>query len=340
VLRHLPPSIFSLVMATGIVSLACHLAGTSTAWQVSAWALFALNIIFYLSLWLCLALRCVFHLDAVRADLGSHARAPGFFTLVAATGVLGNQVVVLAGAWQIGLVLWLVAVALWMALTYTILPGLMESERKPSITHGLNGAWLLAVVATQAVSVLACVLGPHLDEAVHAPLLFVALCFWLVGGMLYIWLMSLIFYRVLFLPLAAADLTPPYWINMGAMAISTLAGLSLVRDAGLLPALTRMLPFLVGMSLLFWATATWWVPLLLALGAWRHVRQRYPLRYDPGYWAAVFPLGMYTVCSQHLVELLELPFLALVPAVFVWLALGAWALTFAGMLLSIVHPTR
>ena len=44
--------------------------------------------------------------------------------------------------------------------------------------------------------------------------------------MLYIWLIALIFYRIMFLPLTPADLTPPYWINMGAMAISTLGGVS------------------------------------------------------------------------------------------------------------------
>ena len=50
--------------------------------------------------------------------------------------------------------------------------------------------------------------------------------------MLYIWMIALIFYRFTFLPLTPGDLTPPYWINMGAMAISTLAGAALVAKAG------------------------------------------------------------------------------------------------------------
>ena len=32
--------------------------------------------------------------------------------------------------------------------------------------------------------------------------------------------------------------------------------------------------------------------MLLILGIWRHVIRRFPLRYDPLYWGAVFPLGM------------------------------------------------
>src|SRR5262249_31405690 len=156
--------------------------------------------------------------------LRSHARAPGFFTLVAAPCVLGNQCVLLFGGGVAGLALWAVGLAFWLVLTYAMVPGLMEGSAKPRLEDGLNGAWLLAVVGTQAVSVLACQLVPLLAAGAPDVPLFVALAFWLVGSMLYIWLIALIFHRILFLPLAPGDLTPPYWINMGAMAISTLAG--------------------------------------------------------------------------------------------------------------------
>ena len=46
--------------------------------------------------------------------------------------------------------------------------------------------------------------------------------------MLYIWIISLIFYRYTFFTMHPSDLAPPYWINMGAVAISTLAGSLLV----------------------------------------------------------------------------------------------------------------
>jgi hypothetical protein len=41
---------------------------------------------------------------------------------------------------------------------------------------------------------------------------------------------------------------------------------------------------------------------------------------------------MYTVCTQGLVGELGLTFLAVIPKVFVWVALAAWAATFAGLL--------
>ena len=53
--------------------------------------------------------------------------------------------------------------------------------------------------------------------------------------------------------------------------------------------LGELLPFLKGFTLFFWVGATWRLPLLLILGAWRHLVKRCPLTYDPQYWSMVFP---------------------------------------------------
>jgi tellurite resistance protein TehA-like permease len=158
--------------------------------------------------------------------------------------------------------------------------------------------------------------------------------------MLYVWIISLIFYRYTFFPLHPSDLMPPYWVNMGAMAISTLAGASLVAAAPGQPLLAALLPFVRGTTLLFWATATWWIPMLLILGAWRHVYRRYRLSYDPLYWGAVFPLGMYSVCTHRLSFALDAPFLRPVAAAFAWIALAAWCMAFAGLCASLAGAWR
>jgi len=325
--RGLPPNIFAMVMATGIVALAVNGAGAAPIGH----GLFWIGMAVYAVLWGLLSLRCMHFRDLVASDLCSHARAPGFFTLAAGTAVLGNCCVLLLGWVGGALGLLVIAVVLWAGLTYTVLPNLIEAEVKPPLEKALSGVWLLAVVATQSVSVLAGLLVRSFSETTAGRVLFAALCLWLVGVMLYLWLIALIFYRMTFLPMTPADLTPPYWINMGAMAISVLAGVTLAGNSQYFAALSELLPFVKGMTLLFWATATWWLPLLLALGAWRHIARRYPLRYEHGYWGAVFPLGMYSVCTQRLGREFGLEFLVPLGLVFAWIALAAWLTTAIGL---------
>ena len=58
--------------------------------------------------------------------------------------------------------------------------------------------------------------------------------------------------------------------------------------------------------MLAWATATFWFPLMVAIGVWRHIVDRVPLRYHPSYWALVFPLGMYGAATFRMRAAIEL----------------------------------
>lgn len=325
-LASLSPAYFGMVMATGIVSLAAHMLGLE--WLANG--MFALNVAMYATLWGLYLLRLHRHRHAFLYDLQDHLRGPGFFTAVAATSVLGAQVLLLGGQRNLAAVLWGVAVALWVLLTYTIFTILTIKEDKPPLDQGINGGWLLAVVATQSVSVLSALLATHIGQPWKLELNFLALSMWLWGGMLYIWMMSLIFYRYTFFRFQPGDLSPPYWINMGAMAISTLAGSLLVLNSPDAPFLISLLPFIKGFTVFYWATGTWWIPMLVVLGLWRHLYKRFPLQYDPLYWGAVFPLGMYAACTQELSLALKLRFLEPLPAVFLGAALLAWTATFVG----------
>ena len=313
------PGYFALVMATGIISVACFLLEMRTISIV----LLVINIVAYIVLWLLLLSRLLFFFPRVKADIQDHVRGPGFFTVVAGTCVLGSALLIVADQYRPAMVLWFAGVSLWIVIMYTFLTAVTVRENKPSIEAGLNGGWLLAVVATQSISVLGTLLADRVTDY-RESILFFTLCMFLLGCMLYLLLITLIFYRFTFVNVTMAALTPPYWINMGAVAITTLAGARLIIAGPGWSLLNDVVPFLKGFTLFFWAAATWWIPLLLALGFWRHVYKRFPFKYDPQYWGMVFPFGMYTVCTFQLSNAINFPPLLVIPRFFIYLALAGW----------------
>ena len=322
----LAPSYFAMVMATGIVSIAANL--LQMRWI--ALGLFYINIVAYIVLWILTVMRLVFFPRRMLNDLVTHATGPGYFTLVAGTCVLGSDCVVLIHNFTAGIVLWVLGSLLWIFIMYAFFTAVVTRSEKPTIEQGINGAWLIAAVATQSISILGTLIAAQLP-AYQQIILFIALIFYLLGCMLYLNIITLIFYRFTFFVLKPETLTPPYWINMGAVAITTLAGSTLMLNSNQWDFLTDLLPYLKGFTLFFWATGSWWIPLLLILGFWRHIRKQFPLEYNPLYWGMVFPLGMYTASTFQLAKALKLDFLLVIPQYFIYLAFVAWLLTAYGL---------
>lgn len=335
-LETLNPAYFALVMATGIVSISMHLHGVPLLPTLLLW----LNVAFFAVLVIATAARAALFRKAFAADIQSHSRGVGFFSLVAASAVFGSQLVVQVNAPVIASFFWCTTAILWLAITYGLFALFTVHPNKPRLSEGLNGGWLVSVVAAQSLVIISILmLGTGTGASYADEIVFAGLVLWLGGGALYLLLITLIFFRYTFLPMSPEDLTPPYWINMGALAISTLAGSLLLKTAASSPIIAELSPFIRGVTLSFWAAGTWWIPMLLLLGFWRYVVRGVPFTYDPLYWGGVFPLGMYSVCTFHLTETFHVPFLQPVSYVFMLLAATAWMTAFAGFLDSLISHT-
>ncbi len=327
----LHPAYFALVMSTGIVSISANFLG----WPILPRVLLWLNLFTYAILWILNILRTLMYPRRVLSDLSDHSRGVGFFTIVAATGVVAAQLIVISNDFLWAKTLWYLAAGLWLLFIYGIFGALTVKQDKPSLAEGINGGWLVAVVGTQSLCVVGCLALPELGVGKEGALT-IMLALWLCGGMLYIWLISLIFYRYTFFEFKPSDLMPPYWINMGAMAISTLAGTLLIQRATDSPLLLSMLPFLTGFTLWYWATATWWIPLMALLAIWRHGIKRFPIAYDQGYWGLVFPLGMYTACTFQLGGAIDSALISAIPRGFIYITVPIWGIVFFGLLRRLV----
>ena len=59
--------------------------------------------------------------------------------------------------------------------------------------------------------------------------------------------------------------------------------------------------------------------------------------YDPLYWGAVFPLGMYAASTWQMDRAMEFGFLAALPRSFFYVSFATWTITFVAMLRSLLR---
>ncbi len=328
-IRNLNPGYFALVMATGIVSRA--VAADRSA-RLSG-ILLGLTIACYAVLVVAYGWRLGGYRREFLADLADPRKTFGFFTFVAASDVLGSRLAADGrGGATVGLLI--AAVLAWLVLNYGVPLVLITRHGTQPALSGANGTWFIWVVGTQSLAVSATAL-PSPPTALVA----LSVACWSVGIVLYVVVAALVLTSLLQYPVRPAELTPAYWVFMGATAISVLAGAQIL----LLPAdplVTATRPVIAGLCVIVWAFGTWLIPFLLGMGVWRHLICKVRLSYEPGLWSIVFPVGMYGVASRELGKALHVSWLATLGSDEAWLALAVWAVVFVAMLGSFLGPLR
>lgn len=320
----LTPGYFALVMATGIISVGMHLEGFDLLSRI----LLALCVAAFVVLLALNAVRFAAYHDHVVDDFTDPRRAFGFFTFVAGTNVLGVRLG-LAGADEATAVLLVVSGLAWVVLGYVVPWTAALGRQERPVVATANGTWFIWVVASQSVAVAAATIEPTFDGA-RRELALLAVVSWSVGVFLYAATGLLVALRLMLYEFGPEELTPPYWVSMGALAITVLAGARIVEMADA-PMVEVTRDLVAGLAVVFWAFATWLIPVLVAAGWWRHVRRRVPLRYEATLWSIIFPLGMYAVAGIYLGRADRLPLVEDVGRAELWVAFAACVLVLVAM---------
>jgi tellurite resistance protein TehA-like permease len=216
------------------------------------------------------------------------------FTFVAACAVVGTR---LQSSPVAHATLGIAAALAWVGLA-TPTARLLWRHRWVGLRDRAHGGWELASVATSGLAILAADSGyPWLAVA----LLALAVCgYGLMTG--------LIVWRMHRDPLARALMQPDIWILMGGIAIATLAG-DHIDKAGV----EEIRPVTVAT----WVIASLWIPPLVV----------FSLRLRTGnWWAAVFPLGMYSSATYAMAVEMGWPSLTTISLAFFSIAFTAWTL--------------
>ncbi|WP_136718368.1 tellurite resistance/C4-dicarboxylate transporter family protein [Halorientalis salina] len=342
----LDPAYFGFVMSTGIVSIAFRELGI----DVVAWPLTLLTIGSYVLLLGLFGARLKVFPGRFVADLRDREKHWGTLTCIVATNTVGIQAIIFFEAVQVAAILWLSTVVATPLLLYYLFATEIIGANKADVSERIDGAFLLVIVCLQSLAIL----GASLSTAVTGysnGIVLLSMSYFAAGYVLYFVVVTIVIYRLFDGAVRPDDWTGPYWITMGAAAITTLAGATLGPRLTAVTAWEPIAPLLVGVTFLAWAIASWWIPLLLAIDIWKFttgdIEGRPPVwvltvpwsrlgfgnrlhTYAPTAWGRVFPMGMYTACTVNLAGISAFKSLALGPVYWGWFALFVWALTLVG----------
>ena len=296
------------------------------------------------------ALKAVVFPRRVAVDLQDRERHWGTLTFVVGTNTVGVQVVLFFEVISVATALWLTTVVTTPLLLYYLFATEFIGARKTAVSERINGAFLLVIVCMQSLAVLGGLLSSELP-LYAADIVLLSMSYFGAGYVLYFIVVTVVTYRLLEGSVRPVDWTGPYWITMGAAAITTLAGSTLGPQLETIPAWEPYAPVILGVTFLAWAIASWWIPLLLVVDVWKlltgGIEGRPPVWvvlvpwarlafgrrlhvYDPAAWGRVFPMGMYTACTLNLGGIRTFNTLRIVPEYWGWFALFVCGLPLLG----------
>ncbi|MCE3553879.1 tellurite resistance/C4-dicarboxylate transporter family protein [Pseudonocardia sp. RS11V-5] len=319
-----PPDAFAVVMATGILAVAA----TAQRYRPFALVLFWIAAAAFVVLLGWVAVGAPGGARRLRQEARTPDVALRSFTFVAGATVLAAAVQQLFGGpgWAVEL-LAAAGFAVWLVLLPLAVSD-VRARRLQELRDQVHGAWLLVSVGTSGLATAAADLAVRLHVRV---LVAAAAALWILAVLLYLLLVALVIWRLTSEPLTPDEVTPDSWVLMGALAISALTGnhvQAALAAFGATPGAAAAHGLTVAAQI---AAMAWIVPLLVA-EVWTAGRIPGFLSYRGSWWAAVFPLGMFSAASAATARTWPLAPLTTLSLVMFWNALALWAIVAGGLL--------
>jgi tellurite resistance protein TehA-like permease len=300
VLDAVPPASGAVVMGSGILCVDLYSVGQPVVAAILLW--------FAAVTWLFLAAVLAQRVLREPGRFARGARSPAALTGVAGSCVLGTAFAV-HGYYPLAAALLGLAGVSWALLM------------APVLTHWetpVAGVSFLLTVATQGLAVLGAMLAARNGAA------------WLLIVAVAALILGLAFYIVTVARFALRQLLTGHgdqWVAGGALAISALACVKIIRAGDALGWPTSLHGFLDVAVLVLWCLAMLWLGPLIATEA---LRPR--LSYDVRRWATVFPLGMYAACSFGVSQVTGITGISVFARVGTWLAVIVSVFVFVGLI--------
>lgn len=326
---------FTVVTATTIIASISQLYGYE---KVSPY-FFIAGLVAFLSIAVFMIVRaCLFYKETLN-ELINPEKTLYLFTVVVAVSLVGVCFSRIFHLQTTASVCWYVAIGFWLGISlfsFSILFLHHKSEDR-EIVNILHGGWFFVTAGTQSVAFLGVIVAEHsITHAIFFQLFSFAL--WSIGASLYLIFMTLIIMRLVFYRFDSNACLSPYWMNVGAAAITALTGSALYQYINIIGGpFVDFLPFLKGISLFFWSFGLWWLPFLIVLAIRKRTSNSEGFAFTVGYWEVALAIGLYASGTIQLVGLFKGQYLVILSMCFYFAFIVLWCFS---SIFTIVHLVR
>lgn len=334
VIRQFTPNWFAATMGTGVLALAlAQLPVAIPGMHVVAEGLWLFNILLFCLFTAAYAARWILFFDEARRIFGHSTVSMFFGTIPMGLATIINGFLLFGlprwgnGVIHLAEVLWWIDVAMSLACG-VLIPYMMFTRQEHSIDQ-MTAVWLLPVVAAEVAAASGGLLAPHLTDA-HSQLVVLTTSYvlWAFSLPVAFSILTILLLRMALHKLPHENMAASSWLALGPIGTGALGMLLLGGDAPAIFAANGLpgvgeiaagLGLVAGITL--WGFGLWWMLMALLITV-RYLRDGIP--FNLGWWGFTFPLGVYSLATLKLANVLNLTFFSVFGTVLVTLLAVMW----------------